>query len=383
MPDASALDRLPASLDYDKLIERASPALQLYIRNLEQDNARLRQEMAELQQSIARRERAAAARESRAEAPPAEVETVCHPDDVMVVTLTARGQCKRTPLNDYSAQRRGGVGVFDILTSRDDLAAHILIARAGAHLLALTSQGRAFRLPVDSLPLTEVRGRGTSLPERLRLAEGESLAAVVALDDERDAGRYLLIATAGGWLHRLRTNYVGPHLQPGARLYDPGRGGGPPAALALVTSEVDVLLALRSGSGIRFAQTLIRREGVPGIQIAPGDAVVGLAGVRDEDAALLVSNQGKGIRREMDSFRANKSPGGQGKALLKADDLAGVVAVAEGDEVLCLSEQAKVIRFAAAEVSTTAGSVQGNSLMDCRGSRLVSIVAVSSRQRSG
>jgi len=150
-------------LDYDQLIEKASPALRLYIRRLEQENSRMRQELLELRQTSNRRQRAAATRQSRSRSAPAQVETVHHPDDVMVITITARGQSKRTPLNLYSTQRRGGIGVFDIQAGRDDPVSRLLVARTSAHLLILTSRGRAFRLPVESLPETEVRGRGTSL----------------------------------------------------------------------------------------------------------------------------------------------------------------------------------------------------------------------------
>ncbi len=377
MSETDTLGELRSDLDYESLIEKASPALQLYIRTLEQDNARLRQVIAELQQTTARRERAAAAREQRPEAALSQVQTVRHPEDVMVLSLTSQGQCKRTPLNEYATQRRGGVGVFDILSSRDDLAIHVVTARTSACLLVLTNLGRAFRLPVDTLPLTEVRGRGTSLPDRLALSAGESVAAVLALDDETDSQPYVLIATANGWVHRLRRNYVGPRLQPGATLSDPQRDGGAPVVMSLSRGDADVLLALRGGTGIRFGEQLIRRDGVLGIQVKPGDSVAGITSVQDGDAVLLVTSDGKGTRRDMSSFRANKSPGGQGKVLMKTNSLVGAATVAETDEALCLSEHAKIIRFATAEIPIKSGSVQGNSVMDCRGSRLAAIAIAS------
>jgi DNA gyrase subunit A len=376
MSESDTLSELRSNLDYEKLIEKASPALQLYIRTLEQDNARLRQEIVELRQLAARRERAVAARESRAEKAPAQIETVRHGDDVMVISITSEGQCKRTPLNDYSTQRRGGVGVLDILTSRDDVATRVLVARVSASLLVLTSQGRAFRVPVDTLPLTEVRGRGTSLPDRLMLSGDESLGAVLALDDELDAQSYVLIAMDNGGVRRLRCNYVGPRLQPGTQLIDPSRDGGAPVAIALSSGDGDVLVALRSGIGIRFPEERIRRDGVLGIQVKRDDVVAGISGVHDDSAVLLVTGDGKATRREMSAFRANKSPGGQGKILMKTDELVDVAAVSEADEVLCISEQSKIIRFAAAEIPAKTGTVQGNSAMDCRGSSLTAVTIV-------
>jgi len=376
MSESGALDALRTDIDYQELVAKASPALQLYIRTLEQENARLNQEIVELRQSMGRRQRAATARDQRTQTAPSPVPTTLHPEDMMVITLTAQGQCKRTPLNSYSTQRRGGVGVLDIQTSRDDLVAHLLVARISVGLLVLTNLGRAFRFPVDTLPQTEVRGRGTSLPDRLALPAGESLQAIIALDDDDIDHPNLLIATHNGWVHSLRRNYVGPRLQPGTQLFDPKRGGGSPAALALARSQDDVLVALRSGIGIRFPQSLVRRGGVHGIKIKPADAVASITGVSADGAALLVTADGKGIRRLMAGFRANKSAGGQGKFLMNTDALVGAKAVGDNDEVLCISSYSKIIRFAAAEIPTKTSTVQGNAVMDCRDNRLAALALV-------
>ncbi len=373
MPDSDPLDSLKQDINYDKLISQASPGLQRYIRTLELENARLRQDLLELRQSTVRRQRAESARESRTDAPPSQLPTPRHPDDVMVLTITRRGLAKRTPLNDYSTQRRGGIGVFDILTARDDLAAHLAVARESAALLVLSSRGRAFRIAVDSLPLSDLRGRGTSLPERLLFTEEETVAAVLPLDDEQNMHNTVLIATANGWLRSLHHNYVGPRLQPGTLLSDPRRGG-PPAVLALSTGTGDVLLTLRSGAGYRFPERLIGREGVRGIQPHPDDQVVGLVGIEsDDDEVLLVTADGQGIRRQMAGFASNKSPGGQGKVIIKSNALAGAARVSPGDEALCISDAAKIIRLAVDEIPAKSGNVQGVSILDTRGDSLAAL----------
>lgn len=373
MPDSDPLNDLKQDIDYDKLITQASPALQRYIRTLELENARLRQELLELRQSTARRQRAESIRESRPDAPASQLATPRHPDDVMVLTITRGGLAKRTPLNDYSTQRRGGVGVFDIQTTRDDLVAHLAVARESAALLVLSSRGRAFRIAVDSLPLTEVRGRGVSLPERLLFTEDETVASVLPLDDERDTRNTVLIATASGWLRSLHRTYTGPRLQPGTLLSDPKRGG-PPGALALSNGAGDVLLVLRSGLGYRFPERLISREGVRGIQTRPDDPVVGLVSVQgDEDEVLLVTADGQGTRRQMAGFSSNKSPGGQGKVIMKSDAVAGAARINPGDEALCISGFAKIIRFAADEIPAKSGNVQGVSVLDARGDNLIAL----------
>lgn len=373
MPDSDSLETLKSDIDYDRLIAQASPALQRYIHILEAENGRLRQELLELRQGAVRRQRAEALREARPDTAASARHTPRHPDDVMVLTVTRGGLAKRTPLNDYATQRRGGIGVFDILAAREDLVAHLAVTRASAALLVLSSRGRAFRIPVDSLPLTEVRGRGASLPERLLFTGEESVAAVLPLDEEQDTRNTVLIATAGGWLRSLHRSYVGPRLQPGTLLSDPKRGG-PPAALALSHGSGDVLLTLRSGLGYRFPERLISREGVRGIQARPEDQVVGLVGIEsDEDEVLLVTADGQGARRQMAGFASNKSPGGQGKVIIKSDALAAAARVSPGDEALCISGFAKIIRFAVDEVPAKSGNVQGVSVLDTRGDSLAAL----------
>jgi DNA gyrase/topoisomerase IV subunit A len=150
--------------------------------------------------------------------------------------------------------------------------------------------------------------------------------------------------------------------------------------MGLSSGEADVLLALRGGTGIRFDEQRIRRDAVQGIQVKPGDVVASITSVRDDDTVLLVTAEGKGTRRQMKTFRANKSPGGQGKILMNTDELTGAVAVADTAEVLCLSAHAKIIRFAAAELPAKTGTVQGNSVMDCRGSNLAAVAIVPTDQ---
>ncbi|HRX02281.1 MAG: hypothetical protein KDI07_04840 [Anaerolineae bacterium] len=374
MPENTAMDTMRDEYEIDTLIEQATPILRRYILTLEQENARLRQELMDAQGTAARRERAALARESREPSANTSVPTPRYGDDVMVITVTAQGLCKRTPVNEYSAQRRGGVGVFDIQTSRDDQVAHVLVAREAAALLVLSSRGRAFRVPVETLPLTEIRGRGASLPERLMFTGGETIGALLALDEEQDDRPNVLIATASGLLRSFHRNYVGPRLQPGTLLVEPARGGSP-AAATLSHGGGDVLVALRSGVAYRFAEQLIRREGVRGIQVRPDDAVVGLAVLAADgsDAIFLASGEGLGTRRGDDTFSANKSPGGQGKVIMKTDALAGLAAVTEQSEVFCVSGLGKIIRFAVAEVPPKAGNVQGVNIMDCRGDQLTAI----------
>jgi len=220
-----------------------------------------------------------------------------------------------------------------------------------------------------------MRGRGAALPERLLFSEGEQIAAALALD-EADPRSTVLIASDSGWLRAVHRHYVGPRLQPGTLLGDPRRGGAP-AAMTLSSGAGDVLLVLRSGLAYRFAEKLAGREGVRGIQTRPDDRVAAVVNVpSDEEEVLLVTADGQGTRRQMAGFSANKSAGGQGKVIIKSDAVAGAVAVAPGDEALCISGLAKIIRFAVEEVPAKTGTVQGVAVLDTRGDSVAAVAAI-------
>jgi DNA gyrase subunit A len=297
----------------------------------------------------------------------------------MVIAITARARAKRTPLNAYSAQHRGGIGVYDIKAGDEEPVRHLAMADESATLLLLTTRARAFRVPVVEVPLTEVRGRGEPLIERLALTEDENIAAVLTLD-ESDLRSQVLICTQRGWIRKLRRSYIGPSLQPGTLLYDV-REGGAPTALVLSEGLADVFMASAQGQGIRFPEKIVPVRGALGIRLKPEDTAIGLCPVSDAQQVLLVSRDGKGARRQMDSF-ASQSAGGQGKIAMKTDDLAAVAAVSDDDEVLCISELGKIIRFPAADIPARPSAVQGVAVMELQRDRVAGAVVVRKRNES-
>ena len=241
-------------------MKRLRQRSELYIGKLEQENSRLRQEVLELRQLATRRQRAETSRDTREEAAPVALVTIRYPEDVMVISITSRGLAKRTPLNDYSTQRAGGMGVFDILSGRDDPVVQVLVAHAGASLLILSTAGPHVSGSARYGALDRGEGQRRFVSRRLMFTTDEAIGYTLALDEELDDRSNLLIVTTGGLVRAVHRTYVGPRLQPGTLLCDPKRGGSP-AAMTLSNGASDVLIALRSGVGYRFDERLIRREG--------------------------------------------------------------------------------------------------------------------------
>ncbi len=348
------------------------PDLRAQVEALLAENQRLREEVATL------RARLDARGTSRRERTPtldrtAAVPKPKYPETTTLVVLSALGRGKRTPINAYTPQHRGGVGVFDIKLPEEDTPAHLLVAGEGATIFCLSDRGRAFRVPVNAIPLTDIRAAGAPLSPHLNLAPGERITAATVMDPDTP-WTHLFIITEHGWVKRLRHNYVGPRLGPGTALHDPRREGGAPRVLFVGTEEKDLFIVTHRGIGIRFPVVAAPGRGARGIMLQRDDYVVGAAQVDDSSTVLMVTASGQGTRREMSGFAANRSPGGKGKIAMRADDVIAIAVADEGDEAFCITRFAKILRFPVAEVPVRQNPVRGVEVMNVRGDTVAALV---------
>jgi DNA gyrase subunit A len=294
------------------------------------------------------------------------------PTSLNVITISQGGLAKRTPRHLYDRQRRGGMGIFDLETSKDDPPAILTIADEQQTLVLLTNQARAFRLPVRDLPESPVHGRGQSITTPLPLVAQERLA--LAFPDQGKG--YIALVSQSGHVRCLRHHYIGENLRPGTNLFSL-RDFGPPAAACWTSGEGDLFIVTRQGRAIRFTEKSVPLQGGPGIRLEQGDAVVAIAAVSAESCVFLLTADGKGTLRLMSGFGANKSPGGGGKSAMKTDRLIGAVTVEEDDDIFIISRLSKIIRFRAAEVPPKEDVVQGVNCMALRADETVALVGSS------
>lgn len=296
------------------------------------------------------------------------------PTTIQVVTLSAAGLAKRTPRHLYTRQRRGGMGVFGMDVADGDAPKFLVLADLDAGLTVITDHGRAFRVPVEELIETPVAGRGKSILDRFPLRANEQIALVVGDPLPEQANSYLTLVTVRGQVRRIGKQYLGKNLQAGTELHNVSEGGAPVAA-AWTSGNEDLLIATRSGLAIRFTERQVPVRGCLGLRVDPSDAVVGLAAAEAEKGgAFVVSQEGKGTIRLFGGFAANKSPGSGGKTLMKVEQLVGVQAVREQDDLFIVSRLGKIIRFAAEEVPAKEGVVQGVNCMALRADECVAMV---------
>ncbi|MBX9700469.1 MAG: DNA gyrase subunit A, partial [Acetobacteraceae bacterium] len=213
---------------------------------------------------------------------------------MMVVTLTRDGYVKRTSLETFRAQRRGGRGRSAAATRQDDVVVRSFIAHTHQPVLFFTSRGMAFREKVWQLPEGGTQGRGRSLRQVLQLRDGEQVTAVLPLPQDESLWKelHLVFATASGNVRRNRLSDFN-NVRAAGLIAMKLEEGDTLIGVAACREGDDILLATCRGRAIRFqaeAETLrvfAGRDstGVRGIRLSEGDRVIALSVLRHVEAA--------------------------------------------------------------------------------------------------
>lgn len=298
------------------------------------------------------------------------------PTSMQIITISADGMAKRTARHHYFRQRRSGMGVFDLESPEGDPPAHLVTGDEAQDLVVITSEARAFRVPVKSIVETEVRGRGESILKEFPLKEGESLSIVFAADQGATkgiSGSYVILVSERGQVRRIASHYFGESLQPGTVLYNVSEGGSP-AAACWSSGDQELFLITRGGQAIRFAEKQVPVRGCLGMRVDPHDQIIGVAATHADGGVFIATDEGKGTIRLMAGFSANKSPGAGGKVGIKSDAVIGATAVNTDDDVFLISRLGKIIRFQANEIPAKEGVVQGVNCMALRADECTDIL---------
>ena len=288
-------------------------------------------------------------------------------ESLMLITVSAAGQAKRTAINRYGRQRRGGIGVYDLRTAETDEASFLAVADRADALLLLTAGGRVYRVAVADIPeTTDPRSRGEDILTTAGVEDGDKLAAIQPLS-EADQQRYVLLGSQSGFIKRMRGHYFGASFEPGRVVLDPRQTGSPACAMCLSGGTADVLMVSRGGMATRFNISVAPLQAAPGIKPRPGDSLAGLTAIHEDDAVFVVTEDGLGTRRLMEGFAANKAPGAAGKIIMKSEVVAGIVCAPDSADIVVLTRFSKIIRFTSEEVPAKTAPVQGVDIVELRG----------------
>lgn len=211
-------------------------------------------------------------------------------EEDMVVTVTSGGYIKRTPLDTYRTQRRGGKGRLGMVMKDEDYVTTVFVASTHTPVLFFSSTGMAYKLKVWKLPVGGPNTRGKALVNILPLDDGEQINSIMALpvDEESWKNMDIMFAARSGGVRKNSLADFTRVNRGGKIAMKPDEGDGI-VDVRLCTEDDDILLTTANGKSIRFASTDIRRfvgrtsSGVRGIKLADGDDVISMAVLRHID----------------------------------------------------------------------------------------------------
>jgi DNA gyrase subunit A len=292
-------------------------------------------------------------------------------DEEMVITVSREGYVKRTEVDTYRAQRRGGRGLQGMGTKEEDWVEHLFVASAHEYLMIFTRSGQCHWLKVWQVPPAGRHSRGKPIVNLLNIDPADEIASVVPVREFSD-DRYLMFCTKGGKIKKTALSaygnvrsvgLIGINVREGDELID----------VQVTSGEDEVILATRNGLAIRFRESDARvmgraAEGVRGVRLGADDHVVGMVVVaRDEATLLVVSESGMGKRSEIDAYRL-QSRGGKGVINLKTTDRTGKViaikSVVPGDELMVITRNGVINRQRIDEIRVIGRATQGVRLVN-------------------
>ena len=314
-------------------------------------------------------------------------------EEQCVFTLSHGGNIKRVPVDEYTAQKRGGKGVRAATLRDEDYVETVFTASTHDYILFFTDRGRCYRKKGYLIPEAGRTARGVNIVNFIQVEKDEKVSAMLHVR-EMDDDSFLVFATRSGTVKRtalsalrnIRTSGIRAlTLDEGDELINVMRTDG----------EQNILMATHNGQAICFAETDVRpmgREavGVRGIRLKDGDWVVGAEIAQPDASVLSITEKGYGKRTPAAEYiRGGEEPqhrGGSGMKNYNITDKTGPVAavkvVQDSDDVLVVSDDGVIIRMEAAGISELGRATQGVRIMRLsEGARVIS-VALTDRAES-
>jgi len=291
-------------------------------------------------------------------------------DEEMVVTITRSGYIKRTHVDLYRSQRRGGKGVTGMETKEEDVVQDLFIATTHSYLLFFTSQGRVHWLKVHEIPEGGRQAKGKAMANLLALAETERVAAVLPIR-EFEAGGFILFATKQGKVKKTELEAYS-HPRAGGIQAIALEEGDEVMAARRTDGQREVVMSTKKGMIIRFSEEEARpmgrvAAGVRGIDVEDGDQVIAAEVVLEGAALLTVTERGYGKQTPLEEYRLQ---GRAGKGIIdiktggRNGDVVGVVQARPGDDILVVTTKGKIIRMHAPDVSSQGRNTWGVRVID-------------------
>lgn len=301
-------------------------------------------------------------------------------DDEVVITISHLGYIKRTPLAEFRAQGRGGVGAKGGSTRDQDFIEYIYHATMHNTMLFFTAKGRCYWLRVYEIEEGTRQSKGRAIQNMLNIEPDDRINAFLHVRKLRDEdfckSHFVVFATQRGVIKKTcLTEYSRPRTNGvnAININDDDRV----ISVALTNGTDEIIMANRNGRAIRFSESAVRTmgrnaTGVRGMVLDDGDdEVVGMVCVndRDRETVLVVSEQGYGKRSVVDDYRITNR-GGKGVRTLNITDKTGRVvaikSVTEDQDLMIINKSGITLRLRVADIRQAGRATQGVRLIDLK-----------------
>ncbi len=291
-------------------------------------------------------------------------------DEEMVVTITRSGYIKRTHVESYRSQKRGGKGVTGMETKEEDIVEDLFVASTHAYLLFFTNKGKVHWLKVHEIPEGGRQAKGKAMVNVLSLAEGEKVATCVPVRDF-ESGGYVFLSTKRGTVKK--TELVAfSHPRAGGILAIDLDEGDEVMAARRTDGRREVLLSTKAGMIIRFPEEDVRpmgrtAGGVRGIDVDEGDQVIAAEVVQEGATVLTITERGYGKRTPLEEYRL-QGRAGKGIIDIKTEgrngSVVGMLQIREGDDILVITTNGKMIRVHGDDITSQGRNTMGVRIID-------------------
>ena len=318
------------------------------------------------------------------------------PDEQVVITISHAGYIKRTSLNEYKTQNRGGVGQKASTTRNEDFLEHLFVGTNHQYMLFFTQKGKCFWMRVYEIPEGSKTSKGRAIQNLINIEQDDKVMAFICTQDLKDEdyinSHYVIMATKNGQVKktaleqysRPRTNGINAiTIKEDDELLE----------AKLTTGNSQVMIALKSGKAIRFEEAKTRpmgrnASGVRGITLAHDkDEVIGMVTIENpqEETVLVVAENGYGKRTFIDDPEDGEAVyritnrGGKGVKTIsiseKTGGLVSIKSVTDTDDLMIINKSGVAIRLAVENLRTMGRATQGVRLINLKGKDSIAAVA--------
>lgn len=312
------------------------------------------------------------------------------PEEESVILLTTENYIKRTNVNEYRRQNRGGKGKRGMTIKEEDVIDQLVPASTHDYLLFFTNRGRVFRLKAYEVPAASLAAKGVAAVNLLQLQPEEKITSIIRLEKDGSDDGYLFMATCKGTVKKtplkdyanIRTNgLIALKLDEGDEL----------RWIKKTDGNNDVIISTSAGQAVRFNEKDARpmgraARGVRGARLRPNDTVVGMDVVTNEEQTLLViSEKGFGKRTKVDNFPSHKRGGVGIKAAVVTAKTGPIISVKTIDpemaEALLISKNGQTIRLSLDDIKLIGRATQGVTIMRLASGDSVSSIGLMPKQQ--